>query len=64
MTHRHSPYHRDDVVLWPDGTWATVGEVRDGNYDWKSDDFEIVRIEDTDRLKALGLGEAFKEYLE
>lgn len=50
-------YHIDDIAVWPDGSWATLGEVRNGDYNWKSDDFEIVRMEDDARLKELGLAD-------
>lgn len=48
-------YHCDDIVIWPDGNWATLGDVRTGDYDSMSDDYEIARLEDLDRLAALGL---------
>lgn len=54
-----SPYHPDDIVVWPDGAWATVDEVRNGEYGYRSDDFEIVRQDDAERLKVLGLGDDF-----
>lgn len=50
-------YGSDDIVVWPDGTWATLGEVRAGDYAHMSDDYEIVRCDGHARLKALGLGE-------
>ena len=49
------PFHADDIAVWPDGVWAHLGEVRNGEFAHKSDDFEIVRIEDHARLKELGL---------
>jgi hypothetical protein len=57
MTRTRGPYHPDDIVAWPDGSWATVGEVENGHYNWKSDDYEVVRLDDVKRLKALGLGD-------
>lgn len=48
-------HHQDDIVIWPDGFHATVGEVRSGGFAHRSDDFEIVRLEDTDRLRELGV---------
>ncbi|MES4992548.1 hypothetical protein ACTJJ7_11820 [Phyllobacterium sp. 22229] len=43
----------DDIVLWPDDSWATLRDVRNGHYDWKSDDYEIIDHTHTARLKAL-----------
>ncbi|RWK43776.1 hypothetical protein [Mesorhizobium sp.] len=51
------PYRRDDIVVWPDGTWAYLGEVWAGDFSWKSDDYEIVRLEDVERLEALNLAD-------
>ncbi len=45
----------EDIAVWPDGTWATIEDVRNGEYTWRSDDYEIVRYDDTDRLNALGI---------
>ena len=47
--------HPDDIVLWPDGSWATLEEVRNGDYDWKSDDYEVIRYDDTRRLREIGI---------
>jgi hypothetical protein len=47
--------HPDDVVLWPDGTWATLDEVRNGDFGWMSDDYEIIDHMDDARLKAAGV---------
>lgn len=49
--------HREDLVVWPDGEWARLGEVRDGEYGWKSDDYEIVANDDIKRLTALGIAD-------
>ncbi|MAA99198.1 MULTISPECIES: hypothetical protein [Hyphomicrobiales] len=46
--------HRDDIVLWPNGTSATREEVRNGHLAWKSDDHEIIDHMDETRLKAAG----------
>ncbi|MBN9505391.1 MAG: hypothetical protein J0I69_05135 [Altererythrobacter sp.] len=59
MTKTQRPYTEHDIAVWPDGGWAELGEVWDGHYHWKSDDYEIVREDDFDRLKALGLAENF-----
>jgi hypothetical protein len=55
MTDKTRPYHPDDIVVWPDGRWTTLDEVRRGGWDWRSDDYEIVRLEDQTRLEELGL---------
>lgn len=49
------PYHHDDIAVWPDGSWASLGEVWAGECDWKSDDYEKVRLEDVERLVELNL---------
>jgi hypothetical protein len=51
------PIHGDDFAVWPDGSWATIDEVRSGECSWKSDDFEIVPLEDELRLQQLGLAD-------
>lgn len=53
-TQRRQP-HPDDIVLWPDGTWATLEEVRNGDFGWMSDDCEIIDHMDDARLKAAGV---------
>ncbi len=57
MTRSTKPYHLDDIVIWPDGSWTTVEDIQRGEFSHKSDDYEIVRLEDHDRLRALGLAE-------
>lgn len=47
--------HRDDIVIWPDGTWAHLGDVWNGGYSFMSDDYEIVDLEDAVRLKEHGI---------
>lgn len=47
--------HPDDLVVWPDLTVATVSEVRRGDYNWMSDDYEIVPLENEVRMRELGL---------
>ena len=37
----------DDLVRWPDGTEATWDEVERGDYDWMSDDYEVIPFEET-----------------
>ena len=49
------PYSSDDIAVWPDGGWASLGEIWRGEYGHMSDDYELVRIEDQARLKALGI---------
>lgn len=57
MPNATPPHDTDDIVFWPDGTWAKLGEVWAGGFTFMSDDFEIVRWDDDDRLTALGLAE-------
>ncbi|MBA4757602.1 MULTISPECIES: hypothetical protein [Sphingomonadales] len=57
MTQDTQAYHRDDIAVWPDGVWATLGEVWAGHFTHRSDDYEIVRSDDHARLKALGVEE-------
>ncbi len=51
------PFHPDDLVVWPDGTWATCEQFDNGEFAWMSDDVERVRLEDVERLRELGLVE-------
>lgn len=44
-TKRRDP---ENLVRWPDGTEATLGEVLAGDFDWKSDDYEVIPFEDQD----------------
>lgn len=55
MTQDTRPHHSDDIAIWPDGCWATLGDIWDNQFNWKSDDYEIVRLDDISRLRALGL---------
>lgn len=57
ITTQTPPYHIDDIVVWPDGAWATLGEVRSGQFCHRSDDFEIIRLDEVARLKGLGLAD-------
>lgn len=57
MTDHTPPYGPDDVAVWPDGTWGTLGEIWAGDYAHMSDEYEIVRSDDHARLKALGVEE-------
>ena len=59
MTNTARPWTQDDIAVWPDGCWAELGEVWEGYWNWKSDDYEIVRADDDEGLKALGLAEDF-----
>lgn len=52
-----SAYHPDDIAVWPDGTWTFVGELAEGGYGHKSDDYEIVPLEDVERLRQLGIAD-------
>ncbi len=51
----HKPHRHDDIAVWPDGTWAPLGEVWAGEFDWMSDDYEKARLEDVERLEELNL---------
>ncbi len=53
------PYRFDDIAVWPDGSWTELDEIWRGDYAWRSDDYEIVRLDDHARLTALGLAEDF-----
>jgi hypothetical protein len=59
MANTRQPHHPDDIVVWPDGTWATFEDVCRGDFVWMSDDYEIVGQHDVVRLKALGLAVDF-----
>jgi hypothetical protein len=59
MANDPQPYGIDDIAVWPDGWWATLGAIWNGDYQHKSDDYEIVRQEDHARLTALGLADDF-----
>lgn len=59
MTNTTRPHSIDDIAVWPDGWWATLGAVWNGHYIHRSDDYEIVREDDVARLKELGLAEDF-----
>ena len=32
----------EDIFRWPDGAEATREEVERGDYDWMSDDYEVI----------------------
>jgi hypothetical protein len=49
------PYSSDDIAVWPDGSWAFLGDIWRGDYNHMSDDYEQVRIEDQARLQTLGI---------
>jgi hypothetical protein len=59
MASTKRPFDQEDIAVWPDGTWAELGEVWNGHWNHKSDDYEIVPLEDEARLKSLGLAEDF-----
>jgi hypothetical protein len=48
-------HRRDDIAVWPDGIWAELADVWNGKYNFLSDDYEVVALEDRVRLKALGV---------
>lgn len=43
----------DDIAVWLDGTWATIGDIWKGDYGFMSDDYEVVRLVDVAGLKQL-----------
>ncbi|BCH19531.1 hypothetical protein [Mesorhizobium sp. L-2-11] len=45
----------DEIAIWPYGNWAHIGDIRKGDYHYMSDDYEVVPIDDIDRLNALGV---------
>ena len=45
----------DDLAVWPDGSWATLGDVWNNEYAWKSDDFEMIDQDDAARMGDLGI---------
>lgn len=45
----------EDIASWPDGDWAHLGDIWEAGNHWKSDDYEVVLIEDTVRLRELGI---------
>ncbi|MCF3640319.1 hypothetical protein LXM94_10110 [Rhizobium sp. TRM95111] len=47
--------HPDDYALWPDGSWAQLEDIWRGQYTWKSDDYEVIRYDDTKRLRETGI---------
>lgn len=57
MTNGTRPIFYEYLAIWPDGAWATLGDVWAGEYSFMSDDYEIVRWDDDARLTALGLAE-------
>jgi hypothetical protein len=59
MQHAQRPWDNDDIAVWPDGSWATLGEIWNGGCGWKGDDYETVRADDVARLTELGLAEEF-----
>jgi hypothetical protein len=46
-------HSKDDIVLWPDGVYATLGEIWAGDFTHRSDDYEIIRHDDHARLLEL-----------
>lgn len=43
-------HSKGDIVLWPDGFHATLGEIWAGDFNHRSDDYEIIRHDDHARL--------------
>lgn len=42
----------DDIAVWPDGTYAELGDVWNGGHGWKSDDYLMVNLDDATQLEA------------
>ena len=57
MATRTEARHPEDLVVWPDGFWATLSEVRSGGFSHRSDDFEVVRHNDRARMQELGIAD-------
>jgi len=55
MTRGAMKYDLDDYVVWPNGTWATIDDLEHGGYAHMSDDYEIVALDDIERLAELGI---------
>lgn len=32
------------IAYWPDGSWAELSAVEEGEYGWKSDDYTVVSL--------------------
>jgi len=47
---------REDIAVWPNGTWATLNDVWNGEFDFMSDDYEVVSHDNYERLRHLGIG--------
>ena len=45
----------DDIAVWPDETWTSLGDIWNSDYHFMSDDYEVVALEDEARLKDLGV---------
>lgn len=41
------------VRVWPDDTFDLIEDIRDGDYDWKSDDYQDVDINNSNSFNAL-----------
>ena len=42
-----------NVYLWPDGTWVFLEDYSEADYAHKSDDYQIVNINDPDQFAKL-----------
>ena len=54
-------FNLDDIVVWPDGSYCTFEEYRNGEYDWKSDDVEVLPYDSERCIEFLTDNEPFVE---
>jgi len=57
MATRTEAWHPEDLAVWPDGSLATISELRSGGFNHLSDDFEVVRHDDRTRIQELGIAD-------
>ena len=46
--------HPDDLVVWPDGTVATIEDLGRGAYDHMSDDYRVMTYEEAEVYEETG----------
>lgn len=56
------PYDGEDIAVWPDGIYVEFHELWGGGWEWKGDDYEVVRWNDYARMRAIGLAKLADEY--
>jgi hypothetical protein len=57
MARQTDAWHPEALAVWPDGFWVTLLELRSGEYNHRSDDFEVVPHDDRARMQELGIAE-------